>query len=177
MSMKTATIHRPGTPPFVRFCGYFAVIAGLLGILAGLRLIDKNPNLAELLYVAIDLCSLFAILGWHLHQQNKVGSVGLAGFFLAFTGTGFIAGPSAKIFGFTAYSLGIPVVALGLLTMSLCALRSRAIPGWILSVFGLSLTIMILSFYLPWLYQPISFFNIVFSIGFLGLGYTLIKEH
>ena len=78
--MKTATIHRPGTLPFVRFCGYFAVIAGLLGILAGLRLIDKNPNLAELLYVAIDLCSLFAILGWHLHQQNKVGSVGLAGF-------------------------------------------------------------------------------------------------
>ena len=31
MSMKTATIHRPGTLPFVRFCGYFAVIAGLLG--------------------------------------------------------------------------------------------------------------------------------------------------
>ena len=146
--MRTVAVKQPSDLPLIRFCGYFSVIAGLLGI-----------------------------LGWHLHQQDKVGILGLTGFFLAFMGTGFIAGPSAKIFGYSAYSLGIPVVAIGMLVMSLCSLRRQAIPRWIVVVFRVSLAVMIVSFYAPWLYQPISFFNIVFGIGFLGLGCTLIKEY
>ena len=159
----------------VRVGGLFAVAAGVLEILAGLRLFDQNPAITELLYVVTDLCCLPAILAWYLFQQTKVQtSLGLWGFLLMFLGTAFIAGPSAEVFGIAAYSLGVPVIGIGLAIMCFTSWQGKALPNWLTLFFLVSMVTMAASPTFSFLYQPISFGNLTYGICFLGLGFHLL---
>lgn len=175
--MVSATQQNHGSLSFNRVCAYAAALGGSLEVIAGLRLFDNHADLTELLYVMTDLCLMLGLLGWHLHQHDKVATPGLVGFLLAFSGTGFIAGPSAQIFGFTAYSLGVPVITLGLLTMALCSLSKGTLPRWIIGLFLGSFVLAITSMLAPVLYQPIAFFNIAYGAGFLSLSYFLLNKN
>ena len=161
----------------VKVGGFFAVAAGVLEIIAGLRLFDQHPAITELLYIVTDLCFLPAILAWYLVQQEKVqSSLGLWGFMLMFLGTAFIAGPSAKIFGVAAYSLGVPVIGIGLAIMCYTTWRGKTLPNWLTAFFLVSMGVMAASSVFPFLYQPISFGNLTYGICFLTLGFHFLGE-
>ncbi|MBV1886205.1 MAG: hypothetical protein KUG61_03910 [Parvibaculaceae bacterium] len=159
---------------FIRSCGYFAIAAGFLEIINGFYLTAGQPNATEVLYVATDLCLLLGLLGWYLQEQDEVGLVGLMGFLLAFFGTAFIAGPSAHIFDVAAYSIGVPIIGVGLLIMCLCSLSQRTMPLWVVALFLISLVLGIGASFMSILATPLAFSNIIYGFGFLGLAYHLL---
>ncbi len=97
--------------------GGFALLGGLLEILGALLSPWLGPQPLEPLYVATDLCLVFAVLGLYLPHQQRVGRLGLLGFCLALGGFALIAGPEAPLLGISAYWLGKPVIGLGILLL------------------------------------------------------------
>lgn len=160
---------------FIHFCGYFSVVAGFLEVVVGLQLTTAFPIVTEMLYVGTDLCLLLGFLGWYLYEQEEVGAIGLIGFLIAFWGMAFIAGPSTQIFDVTAYSIGVPIIGVGLLIMCLTSLRSGSIPKPTLMLFLVSLVLGSVAPFMPFLVSPFTCSNIVYGIAFLGLGYHLIR--
>ena len=115
----------------------FAVLGGCLEILGIISLWWVAPAQLEPLYVAIDLCFLFAVLSLYLPAQEQVGRVGLLGFCLALGGFGLIAGPEADLLGVSAYVLGKPLIGVGLLLLCIRLLQCQPayplVPGLLLT--------------------------------------------
>jgi hypothetical protein len=99
----------------------FAVFALLAGVLEGIGAL-LSPWLGwqrlDPLYVLIDLCMVFAVLGLYLPEYERLGRIGLVGFCLTLGGFALIAGPEAPLFGVAVYSIGKPIVGLGLLLLA-----------------------------------------------------------
>jgi hypothetical protein len=155
--------------------GGFALLGGLLEMLGALLSPWLGPQPLEPLYVATDLCLVFAVLGLYLPHQQLVGRLGLLGFCLALGGFALIAGPEAPLLGFSAYWLGKPVIGLGILLLAgvlwQCAPQSRWVSGLLLlsvlvgglAMLGLAMTLLVL------------LSGLLFGAGFFILGWRQLR--
>jgi len=160
---------------FTKLCAAFAVAAGVLEVIGSLRLFDATSLATELLYIATDLCLLLGFLAWHLYQQEEGGTLGLVGFLLAFLATGFIAGPSTSVLGMPTYTIGAPIVVLGTLAMAIANLQSGTLNKITPLVFIVFAVVAVLSQFVPILYEPVSFPNLIMGIGFILLGLQITQ--
>jgi hypothetical protein len=96
----------------------FALLGGTLEMLGALLSPWLGPQRLDPLYVAIDLCLLFAVLGLYLPQHERLGRIGLVGFCLMLGGFALIAGPEAPLLGVAVYGIGQPIVGLGILLLA-----------------------------------------------------------
>lgn len=95
-----------------------ALLGGSLEMLGALLSPWLGPQRLDPLYVAIDLCLVFAVLGLYLPEHERLGRVGLVGFCLSLGGFALIAGPEAPLFGVGVYWIGKPIVGLGIFLLA-----------------------------------------------------------
>lgn len=116
----------------LRVLGAAAIVGGLLRI--GSAFIPWAPDQVwlELLYLAIDVCLLFGLMGVYLAYRDRVGVVGFVAFAIAETGMASIVGPDGVVpaYGVDTYQLGVLVVTVGLTLFAIVQLVARAGPPW-----------------------------------------------
>lgn len=96
----------------------FALLGGVLEMLAAVLSPWLGSQRLDPLYVAIDLCLVFAVLGLYLPEHTRLGRFGVVGFCLTLGGFALIAGPEAPLLGVGVYWIGKPVVGLGILLLA-----------------------------------------------------------
>ena len=105
---------------------WILVVGGVLDAVTSFTSGASATTAIELLWVANDLTLILGFIGLFCTQGDKLSSVGKAGLLLVISALAFIAGPSAQIANIPAYSIGAPLVALGLIIY--------AIVNWSLNV-------------------------------------------
>jgi hypothetical protein len=108
-----------------RFFALMALIGGLLHLLCSFT--DGMEHLAwvQSTYMALDLMLMLAVVGLWQSQGQRWGLLGQVGFVLAACGLGVISGQNGQLFGVKIYEVGSPVLALGMVLVSLAQLRLR----------------------------------------------------
>ncbi|WP_168072378.1 hypothetical protein [Caulobacter sp. SSI4214] len=159
----------------LRLAGRAAVAGAVIDVLGP----AIYPRLAEpwphLIYVAIDLLLLLAMLGVWSASQKATSPLGLAGFVIAVLGVMLVRTSSAKIFGEGSYMIATAVWSIGMAIWSADLFRAKALfrkAGglWILAL-ALGLATMAikvegLASHLP---------KLAFSGGFVAAGLDLFK--
>jgi hypothetical protein len=110
-----------------RFFSLMGLIGGLLHVLCSYT--DGMEHLAwvQSIYMALDLMLMLAVVGLCQAQGQRWGLVGQIGFVLAACGLGVISGQNGQLFGVKIYDVGSPVLALGMVLVSVAQLRVRSL--------------------------------------------------
>ena len=98
-----------------RFLGVGAILGGLLQIFVSFVRAASDVDLLETLVVMAELGLLLGLLGMFMMYRDRISKLGSVGFVLAFLGLSFIAGPDSTLYGFGAFEIGAPVIAIGLI--------------------------------------------------------------
>ena len=115
-----------------RFFALMALVGGLLHVVCSYT--DGMEHLAwvQSTYMALDLMLMLAVVGLWQAQGERWGWLGQVGFVLAACGLGVISGQNGQLFDVKIYDVGSPVLALGMVLVSVSQLRVpalRALPG------------------------------------------------
>ena len=141
----------------LRLAGRAAVAGAMIDVLGP----AIYPRLAEpwphLIYVAIDLLLLLAMLGVWSASQKAAGPLGLAGFVIAVLGVMLVRTSSAKIFGEGSYMIAAAVWSIGMAIWSLALALGLA---------TMAIKVEGLASHLP---------KLAFSGGFVAAGLDLFK--
>jgi hypothetical protein len=110
-----------------RFFALMAFIGGLLHVLCSFT--DGMEQLAwvQSSYMTLDLMLMLAVVGLWQAQGQRWGPVGQIGFVLAACGLGVISGQNGQLSGVKIYDVGSPVLALGMVLVSVAQLRVRGL--------------------------------------------------
>jgi len=115
-----------------RFFALMAWVGGLLHVLCSFT--DGMEHLAwvQAVYMTLNLMLMLAVVGLWRAQGERWGLLGQVGFVLAACGLGVISGQNGQLFGVKIYEVGSPVLALGMVLVSVAQLRLqslRELPG------------------------------------------------
>lgn len=158
------------TSNFIHWSGAFAISGGISTLIMAYGMAfmrESPPKWGSLLYLALFLSMPIALVGIYLHQKETAGSFGLIAFLVALAGVVFLIARS---------DLGASVLALGLILVSVSLLRAASFPIWVPWLWIAAMVLYLLGTLLNNSQPSISFIllaTIVFSLGFLGAGYTL----
>lgn len=110
-----------------RFFALMAMLGGLLHVVCSYT--DGMEHLAwvQSVYMTLDLMLMLAVVGLWQAQGPRWGVLGQVGFVLAACGLGVISGQNGQLFGVKIYDVGSPVLALGMVLVSVAQLRVRAL--------------------------------------------------
>jgi len=116
----------------LRVLGVAAILGGVLRI--GSAFIPFAPGQAwlELVYLVIDVCLLFGLIGVYFAYRGAAGVAGFVSFAIAAIGLASIVGPDGVVpaYGIDTYQIGVLVITLGLTFFSIVLLVARAGPPW-----------------------------------------------
>ena len=104
-------------------------MAGVLRVGTSFNAPSTSGVEIEVLYLAIDLLLLFAIVAVHAYVRERSGWMGFVGFVLALAGNGSIVGPDGTLGGVDMYVAGASTLSIGLTVLSVGAWRAAALPG------------------------------------------------
>jgi hypothetical protein len=115
----------------MRWGGLAAVLAGVLRAAVSFWP-SSDPAIAlELLYLLIDILTLFGILGVYGFLGEQSGVAGFLGFLLAVVGTAIITGPDGEIGEVDMYAAGSAVFAIGLVFLAVGSWKAGRLPHWV----------------------------------------------
>lgn len=130
----------------IRLGAVGAMLGGALRIIAAFVPYDPAAAWLELLYAAIDLGLMFALIGLAVDQGERLGRLGLVPLVIAIAAIASIIGPDSRAFGIDWYMAGAGLFLAALATLSLVMLKrdvERVVAwGWLIA-FGLGCLMMV----------------------------------
>ena len=124
----TVPEHQMNATTLIRLGGLAAIVAGVLRTAASFWPSSQPGVGLEMLYLVIDLCILFGIMGVYAFQCEQSGRWGVVGFLLAVSGTAFVTGPDGRLGGVNVYDAGALVLGTGLCFLAIGSWRARKFP-------------------------------------------------
>lgn len=125
-----------------------ALTGGVLRIIAAFVPYDPATAWLEILYAAIDIGLLFALIGLCFDRGARLGRAGLVLFVIAIAAIASIIGPDSQAFGINWYMAGASLFLAALAGLSVVMLRQGVLrPAalcW-LAAFGLGCLTMVIS--------------------------------
>lgn len=111
----------------IKLAGLAAILGGSLRVLTSF--LPPMPVVAlELLYLAVDLPLLLAVLGIYADQRRYTGRTAFAGFLLAVAGFALIVGPDGNLGPVAVYPVGALAISAGLCLLGAAAWPARRLP-------------------------------------------------
>lgn len=116
----------------LRVLGMAAVLGGVLRVVSAFIPFAPDQAWLEVLYLVVDVCLLFGLMGIYLAYRSRVGVFGFIAFAIAETGIASIVGPDGVVpaYGIDVYQLGVLVITIGLTLFAIVQLVARAGPPW-----------------------------------------------
>ncbi|MBM9590555.1 hypothetical protein JWG41_08890 [Leptospira sp. 201903075] len=155
---------------------YCAIFAGALRCFAAFASEFMSGFYLESLYFAIDICLLFAVLGFYFQYYEKLKVPALIGFISCMTGIGLLIGPDQSATGLNVYPYGAGILSIGLILISLDSWKSNVISKWTPGIYILSVLTGSVGFFVSELAWLFVFGGILFGISFIGMGFSLLKS-
>lgn len=152
------------------------MIAGILRMATSFNSYSASGVAVELLYLAIDLLLLFAIVAVYAYVRERSGWNGLVGFVLALAGTGSIVGPDKTLGGVDMYVAGATTLSIGLAVLSVGAWRSVALPRSVCALWIGSTLIGIGGYFVEGPGVLFTLAGLAFGTGFLLAGLRMWRE-
>ncbi len=159
---------------FIRVSLCAGLVAGALEIICALHLLNSQALAREWLYIATDLSILLALVGWSVVLHADYGRVPIA-ILILLPAFAFIAGPSSDALGISAYQLGTPFIALGLLLLGVSLVKNTVhkLGGSLLIAASVS---GVLATAFPVLYQPVAVSNIVLATALFTISTQMLSK-
>src|SRR5262245_3978300 len=154
-----------------RLCGIAAMFAGLLRATASF--IPETAANVHVLYLFTDLLLFIAVIGLYRSSVVAGNIVGRLGFAIMCIALVVLIGRDVGTVAAGAYAGAAAVFSLGLVLISIQALRVRKIPSWIPISWILSTTIGPVGFFVPKLSVLFVMAGLLFGIAFMGAGVVL----
>ena len=130
----------------------------------------------EVLYLAIDLLLLFAIVGVYAYVRERSGWMGLVGFVFALAGTGSIVGPDGTLGGVDMYVVGATTLSIGLTVLSVGAWRGAALPRAVCALWIASTLIGVGGYVAQGPGVWFTLAGLAFGVGFLLAGLRMWRD-
>ncbi|MBM9576889.1 hypothetical protein JWG45_06945 [Leptospira sp. 201903070] len=159
---------------FVKFGAYSAITAGCLRGVASFAGEFFSGFFLEVLYSATDICILFAVLGFYFRYYEELRIYAWIGFILSMIGVGLLIGPDESTSGWNVYPYGAGILSFGLILIGTDSWKKKVLSKWIPSFWCFSVVIGGLGFFRSewtWLFV---FAGVLFGIGFIGMGFSLL---
>lgn len=160
----------------IRLGGLAAIVAGVLRTAASFWPSSQPSVGLEMLYLVIDLCILFGIMGVYAFQCEQSGRWGVVGFLLAVSGTAFITGPDGRLGGVNVYDAGALVLGIGLCFLAIGSWRAKTLPRWIPILWVYSTVIGIAGASVESLSGLLVVSGVAFGAAFVGAGATVWSQ-
>jgi hypothetical protein len=154
----------------IRSGGIAAIIAGILRSVSSF-LPSSIPHL-DLLYLLIDLCILFGMMGLYGFQHQESGLWGFFGFLLTIIGIGMIR--TGVISGIQMYPIGASLFTLGLSLFAIGSWIASKLPRWISIFWILSTIVGFLGYFGSGINLLFVLSGVLFGVGFTGAGIKLL---
>src|SRR5215467_8195759 len=107
-----------------------AMIAAVLRAVGSLLPAAPETTALSGPYLVTGVFILFGLIGWYIAQQQRLGLWGLLGFVLSVVGVVVIRSNGAFP-GIDTYSLGAPLLLIGLLVLAATAWRAGRMGAWV----------------------------------------------
>jgi hypothetical protein len=175
MTTNKSTISKrsQNTEVLFRWCGFAAILSGLITITAPLTESFLGLSI-EWIYMLNTLLTLFALIGIYGVQVEGSGYWGLVGFIFASIGNVFLMGSQQLVAGIDAVIFGSSILSLGLILLAVGTLKSRAFPRWIpvlwIAAPLVGVPSMISAGYAT---LVVALAGVIFGTAFVGAGYIL----
>ena len=160
----------------IRSGGLAAIVAGVLRTAASFWPSSQPGVALEMLYLVIDLCILFGIMGVYAFQCEQSGRWGVVGFLLAVSGIAFITGPDGRLGGVNVYDAGALVLGTGLCFLAIGSWRAKKLPRWIPTLWVYSTVIGIAGASVESLSSLLVVSGVAFGAAFVGAGATVWSQ-
>jgi hypothetical protein len=141
---------------FLRAIGSFLPAAPVTTALAGL-------------YLVTDVFILLGLIGWYVAQHQRLGLSGLLGFVLSVVGVVVIRSNGAFA-GTDTYSIGAPLVVIGLLVLAATAWRAGLMGAWVPGALLVAAVLGPVGYLAPGVSVLFAASGLAFSLGFGGAG-------
>jgi hypothetical protein len=162
----------------LRVLGLAAVLGGSLRIASAFIPFAPDQAWLEALYLVVDVCLLFGLIGVYLNYRDRVGVFGFIAFAIALTGIASIVGPDGVVpaYGIDTYQLGVLVITIGLTLFAIVQLVARAGPPWAPLSWVASMLVGV-----GWSFggnPEIGFLigGVLFGVGFVLAGLPLVRR-
>ena len=152
------------------------MMAGVLRVATSFNSYAASGVAIELLYLAIDLLLLFAIVAVYAYVRDRSGWLTLVGFILALAGTGSIVGPDKALGGVDMYVAGATTLSIGLALLSVGAWRSVALPRTVCALWVGSTLIGVGGYVVQGRGVLFTLAGLAFGLGFLLAGLKMWRE-
>ncbi|MBM9500134.1 hypothetical protein JWG44_07715 [Leptospira sp. 201903071] len=155
---------------------YSAIAAGCLRGVASFAVEFLSGFYLEILYSAIDICILFAVLGFYFRYHEQLRISAWIGFVFSMIGIGLLIGPDESAAGWNVYPYGAGILSFGLVLIGIDSWKWNILSKWIPSFWILSVLLGSFDFFASgwtWLFLLA---GILFGAGFIGLGFSLLRS-
>lgn len=163
-------------PVLFRLAGFSAIFAGVLRIVASFIPYKADSLALELLYLAIDLALVFAIVGLFAWEFPAGGVSAFVGFVVALGGTASIVGPDGSLGGVSLYPVGALLIALGLALWAWGSWNARRLPRAVPVLWAASTALGIAAFAIPGASLAFMLAGLAFGAAFVVAGLRLWSE-
>jgi hypothetical protein len=152
------------------------MMAGVLRAATSFNSFSASGVEIEVLYFAIDLLLLFAIVAVYAYVRARCGWIGLVGFVLALAGTASIVGPDGTLGGVDMYVAGATTLSIGLAVLSVGAWRGVALPRAVCVLWIGSTLIGVGGYFIQGPGVLFTLAGLAFGAGFLLAGLSMWRE-
>jgi hypothetical protein len=160
----------------IRLGAVAAMTAGILRAGTSFNAYSASGVAVEVLYLAIDLLLLFALVAIYAYVRERSGWLGLAGFVLALAGTSCIVGPDGTLGGVDMYVAGATTLSIGLAVLSVGAWRATALPRAVCALWIGSTLIGVGGHVVQGLGATFTMAGLAFGVGFFLAGLKMWRE-
>ncbi|MEQ9365630.1 MAG: hypothetical protein RIF32_15400 [Leptospirales bacterium] len=160
------------TKNFKRLIGGFCVAGGIIAMASAVCGSYLDPTVLNIIWDVEDTFIMLGLIGISQLRQHAVGPAGLLGFSVAMIGLALLIGPNESTSGVNQYPYASSIFLIGLLIFAwTCRLPRWVQFAWVCTaLIGLPAH---LSADLYYLYLPM---GVVFGIGFIGAGVSLVLD-
>jgi hypothetical protein len=155
-----------------RLGGASALIAAALRAVGSV--VPSAPETTTLagLYLVTDVFILLGLIGWYVAQHERVRLSGLLGFVVSVVGVAVIRS-NGGFPGVDTYSIGAPLLVIGLIVLAASAWRAGLIAAWVPGALLVAAVLGPLGYLAPGWSPLFAASGLAFSVGFGGAGVYL----
>ena len=155
-----------------RLGGAAAMIAALLRAVGSVVPASAETTALAGLYFVTDVFILLALMGWYVAQHERLGFSGLLGFVASVVGVAVIRS-NGDFPGVDTYSIGAPVLLIGLIVLATSAWRAGLMPAWVPGALLVAAVLGPVGYLAPGVSVLFAASGLAFSVGFGGAGVHL----
>jgi hypothetical protein len=152
-----------------RLGGAAAMIAAFLRVIGSFLPAAPVTTALAGLYLVTDVFILLGLIGWYVAQHQRLGLGGLFGFVMSVVGVVVIRSNGAFA-GTDTYSIGAPLVVIGLLVLAATAWRAGLMGAWVPGALLVAAVLGPVGYVAPGVSVLFAASGLAFSLGFGGAG-------